>query len=154
MSVFAKVLIGVGIGIAATVVTINVVSKIQEKTHKDDPTYMTIKEKATEKALEITTKILSFVSNHLEEIQAATSIVAFALPVLELVLDIRQFRVQDRLESKMDALSREVRNSVPPVKSVNDTISGIKDYVDVFDDNGSHITSYRLIPNNMEAVKV
>ena len=39
MSLVAKILLGAVAAVTTTVVVVNVVSKIQEKTHKDDPSY-------------------------------------------------------------------------------------------------------------------
>lgn len=108
MSLVAKILLGTAAAVAATVVVVEVVSKLQEKTHKDDSSYKTIKEKAQEKAIEITTNGLLFASNHMDTINTVSSVVACALPILELFLDIRQFRTQDRLEKKMNRITEKL----------------------------------------------
>lgn len=108
MSLVAKILLGTAAAVAATVVVVEVVSKVQEKTHKDDPSYKTIKEKAQEKAIEITTNGLLFASNHMDSIKTASSVVTCALPVVELIFSIYEFKSQNKIEKEIDSISKNV----------------------------------------------
>lgn len=108
MSLVAKILLGTAAAVAATVVVVEVVSKVQEKTHKDDSSYKTIKEKAQEKAIEITTNGLLFASNHMDAIKTASSVVTCALPVVELVFSIYEFKSQNKIEKEIDSISKNV----------------------------------------------
>ena len=108
MSLVAKILLGAVAAVGATVVVVNVVSKIQEKTHKDDPSYKSMKEKAQDKAIDITTKALLFASNHMDELKTVSSVVACALPIVELVISITEFRSQNRIEKEVCSISKNV----------------------------------------------
>lgn len=108
MSLVAKVLLGTVAAVTATVVVVNVVSKIQEKHHKDDPSYKTIKEKAQEKAIEIISNGLLFASNHMDSISTVSSVVTCALPVVELILSITEFKSQNRIEKEITSISKNV----------------------------------------------
>ena len=108
MSLVAKILLGAVAAVGATVVVVGVVSKIQEKTHKDDPSYKSMKEKAQEKAIDITTKTLLFASNHMDELKTVSSVVACALPIVELVISITEFRSQNRIEKEVCSISKNV----------------------------------------------
>lgn len=146
MGIVGHILLGLGIGAVAAVVAVKAVSAVQEKKHKDEVGYETVEDKIMNKAVEVTAKILGFAGNHLEQIQAATSIIMFALPVVELFLDIRQFRVQDRLEAKMDTITRTLTTK----QAVEDT----NDFLDFIGKDGKTITSFKLVPADNGTVEV
>jgi hypothetical protein len=108
--------LGAVAAVTTTVVVVGVVSKIQEKTHKDDPSYKSMKEKAQEKAIDITTKALLFATNHMDELKTVSSVVACALPIVELVISITEFRSQNRIEKEVCSISKNV-------SSIKETLS-------------------------------
>ena len=116
MSLVAKILLGAVATVGATVVVVGVVSKIQEKTHKDDPYYKSMKEKAQEKAIDITTKALLFATNHMNELKTVSSVVACALPIVELAISINEFRSRNRIEKEVCSISKNV-------SSIKETLS-------------------------------
>lgn len=123
MSLVAKILLGTAAAVAATVVVVEVVSKVQEKIHKDDPYYKTIKEKAQEKAIEITSNGLIFAADHMDSIKTVSSVVTCTLPIVELVLDIWQFKSQNKIEKEIDSISKNVEKlTVNTVKPSNNNL--------------------------------